>query len=231
MRRNKALSALKAAFPHTLPILAGFFALGTGYGRYLRSAGLPAWYPTLTGIVVFGGSLEFLLVSMLLLPFQPLSVFLLSLLVQARHIFYGLSMLEKYRGKGWKSIYLIYSMCDETFSINCSTQVPEGIDESDFHLSVSFLNQLYWVLSITFGSFVGGVFAEFSKGIEFVMTAMFIVIFVKEMEKKEERAPGAIGVLSTILCLVVFGKTVFLLPSMALILILLFVLKNRREKA
>ncbi len=108
MKDNKVLSALKAAFPHTLPILAGFIVLGMGYGIYLRSSGLPLWYPTLTSILVFGGSLEFLLVSMLLSTFQPISVFFLSLLVQARHIFYGLTLLKKYRGRGLKSLYLIY---------------------------------------------------------------------------------------------------------------------------
>ena len=118
MNDKKALPALKAAFLHTLPIFAGFIVLGMGYGIYLRSSGLPLWYPTLTSILVFGGSLEFLLVSMLLSPFQPVSVFFLSLLVQARHIFYGLTLLKKYRGRGLKSLYLIYSMCDETFSIN-----------------------------------------------------------------------------------------------------------------
>lgn len=147
MEEKNPLAALKAAFPNTLPILAGFIVLGMGYGIYLRSSGLPMWYPTLTSILVFGGSLEFLLVSMLLAPFQPLSVFLLSLLVQVRHIFYGLTLLKKYRGRGFKSLYLIYSMCDETFSINCSTEVPENIDEGWFMFFVSLLNQSYWVIS------------------------------------------------------------------------------------
>ena len=230
MNDKKAIEALKAAFPNTLPILAGFIVLGMGYGIYLRSSGLPVWYPTLTSIVVFGGSLEFLLVSMLLAPFQPIAVFFLSLLVQARHIFYGLTLLKSYRGRGWKSIYLIYSMCDETFSINCSAEVPENIDEGWFMFCVSLLDQSYWVLSVTAGSVLGGVLSQYSEGVEFVMTAMFSVIFIKAMEKRENRISGVIGVMSTLISLIIFGKTVFLIPSMVLIIVFLFLFRKRIEK-
>ena len=230
MNDKKAIEALKAAFPNTLPILAGFIVLGMGYGIYLRSSGLPVWYPTLTSIVVFGGSLEFLLVSMLLAPFQPISVFFLSLLVQARHIFYGLTLLKRYRGRGWKSIYLIYSMCDETFSINCSAEVPENIDEGWFMFFVSLLDQSYWVLSVTAGSVLGGVLSQYSEGVEFVMTAMFSVIFIKAMEIMVNRISGVIGVMSTLISLIIFGKTVFLIPSMVLIIVFLFLFRKRIEK-
>ena len=230
MKNKRVLPALKAAFPHTLPILAGFIALGMGYGIYHRSAGLPIWFAPLTSILVFGGSLEFLLVSMLLAPFQPLIVFFLSLLVQARHLFYGLSMLDKYRGKGIIGAYLIYSMCDETFSVNCSVEPPEGVDETLFMFFFSFLDQSYWVISVTLGSLLGGTLSNYSRGVEFVMTAMFTVIFLKEMEKKSSRIPGLIGILATALSLVIFGKSVFLIPSMVLILIFLFVFRASIER-
>ena len=204
MKNKRVLPALKAAFPHTLPILAGFIALGMGYGIYHRSAGLPIWFAPLTSILVFGGSLEFLLVSMLLAPFQPLIVFFLSLLVQARHLFYGLSMLDKYRGKGIIGAYLIYSMCDETFSVNCSVEPPEGVDETLFMFFVSFLDQSYWVISVTLGSLLGGTLSS--------------------------RIPGLIGILATAFSLVIFGKSVFLIPSMVLILIFLFVFRASIER-
>ena len=204
--------------------------LGMGYGIYLRSSGLPLWYPTVTSILVFGGSLEFLLVSMLLSPFQPLAVFFLSLLVQVRHIFYGLTMLKKYRGRGLMSLYLIYSMCDETFSINCSAEVPENIDEGWFMFFVSLLDQSYWVLSVTLESIVGGALTNYSEGVEFVMTAMFSVIFIKAMEKRENRISGVIGVMSTLISLIIFGKTVFLISSMVLIIVFLFLFRKRIEK-
>lgn len=230
MEEKKTLAALKAAFPNTLPILAGFIVLGMGYGIYLKSSGLPLWYPTVTSILVFGGSLEFLLVSMLLAPFQPISVFFLSLLVQIRHLFYGLTLLKKYRGRGLKSLYLIYSMCDETFSVNCSTEVPEGVDEGWFMFFVSLLNQSYWVISVTLGSLLGGALTKYSEGVEFVMTAMFCVIFIRAMEKKENRISGIIGVVATLFSLIVFGKSVFLIPSMALILVFLFLFREKIEK-
>ena len=204
--------------------------LGMGYGIYLRSSGLPLWYPTVTSILVFGGSLEFLLVSMLLSPFQPLAVFFLSLLVQVRHIFYGLTMLKKYMGRGLMSLYLIYSMCDETFSINCSAEVPENIDEGWFMFFVSLLDQSYWVLSVTLESIVGGALTNYSEGVEFVMTAMFSVIFIKAMEKRENRISGVIGVMSTLISLIIFGKTVFLISSMVLIIVFLFLFRKRIEK-
>ena len=167
---------------------------------------------------------------MLLSPFQPLAVFFLSLLVQVRHIFYGLTMLKKYRGRGLMSLYLIYSICDETFSINCSAEVPENIDEGWFMFFVSLLDQSYWVLSVTLGSIIGGALTKYSEGVEFVMTSMFSVIFIRSMEKRENRISGVIGLLSTLISLVLFGKTIFLIPSMVSIIIFLFLFKKRIEK-
>lgn len=167
---------------------------------------------------------------MLLSPFQPLTVFFISLLVQARHIFYGLTMLKKYRGRGLKSLYLIYSMCDETFSINCSTDIPKEIDEGWYMFFVSLLNQSYWLLSVTLGSLIGGALTKYSEGVEFVMTSMFCVIFIRAMEKRENRISGVIGLLSTLISLILFGKTIFLIPSMVSIIIFLFLFKKRIEK-
>ena len=120
--------AFCAAFPHTVPILAGFWFLGMAYGIYMDVSGFSVWYTLLMATVIFGGSLEFVAVSLLLSPFAPLVTFLLALMIQARHLFYGLSMLDKYKGLGRKRWYLIFGLCDETFSINCSTSLPSGID-------------------------------------------------------------------------------------------------------
>ena len=128
MRRK----ALKAAFPHTLPILTGFAFLGLAYGIYMNTSGFPFYCPMLMSMLIFGGSLEFVAVEMLLGPFAPLQVFIMALLIQARHLFYGLSMLEKYKGTGWKKFFLIFGMCDETFSINYTAEAPEGVDKGWF---------------------------------------------------------------------------------------------------
>ena len=124
------LAALKAAFPQTIPVLTGYFVLGLGYGIYVQSLGLPIWLPPLMGTVVYGGSLEFVLASLLLDSFSPLSAFLMALMIQARHLFYGLTMLERYQGYGPRGFYMIYAMSDETFSITCSAEPPEGVDRS-----------------------------------------------------------------------------------------------------
>ena len=123
---HPCLRALRAAFPQTIPVLAGYFVLGLGYGIYVQSLGLPVWMPMLMGTVVYGGSLEFVLASLLLGAFSPLSAFLMALMIQARHLFYGLAMLERYKGYGWRSFYMIFAMSDETFSITCSATPPEG---------------------------------------------------------------------------------------------------------
>ena len=139
------LAALKAAFPKTIPVLTGYFVLGLGYGIYVQSLGLPIWLPPLMGTVVYGGSLEFVLASLLLGSFSPLSAFLMALMIQARHLFYGLTMLERYKGYGLRSFYMIYAMSDETFSITCSAEPPEGVDRGWFMFFITLLDQIYWV--------------------------------------------------------------------------------------
>ena len=133
--------ALIAAFPHTIPIFAGFWFLGIAYGIYMHVSGFGFWYPLIMSMTIFGGSLEFLAVSMLLAPFAPLQVFIMTLMIQARHLFYGISMLEKYKGTGWKKPYLIFGMCDESFSINYTAEVPDGIDKGWFYFWVTLLNR------------------------------------------------------------------------------------------
>lgn len=137
--------ALKAAFPHTLPILAGFLFLGMAYGILVHSKGFAWPWTLLMSSTIFAGSMEFVTVGLLAGSFHPAYAFFLTLLVNARHLFYGISMLDKYRGTGWKKFFLIFGMCDETFSINCSVEPPEGVDKGWFQLFITILNYLYWV--------------------------------------------------------------------------------------
>ena len=149
--KSPAVAALKAAFPHTIPIFAGFLFLGMTYGVYMRTSGFSFWYPMIMSVVIFGGSLEFVATSMLLAPFAPVQVFLTAVMIQARHLFYGISMLDKYKGTGWKKPYLIYAMCDETFSVNYTAEIPEGVDRGWFYFFVSLLDEFYWFLGATLG--------------------------------------------------------------------------------
>ena len=156
--------AFLAAFPHTVPILAGFWFLGMAYGIYMDVSGFSVWYTLLMATVIFGGSLEFVAVSLLLSPFALLATFLLALMIQARHLFYGLSMLDKYKGLGRKRWYLIFGLCDETFSINCSTSLPSGIDRGWYYFFVTLLNQLYWVSGSVIGNLLGNLLTFDMRG-------------------------------------------------------------------
>ena len=202
-RQSTVWRALRAAAPQTIPVLAGYFVLGMGYGIYVQSLGLPVWMPMLMGTVVYGGSLEFVLASLLLSAFSPLSAFLMALMIQARHLFYGLAMLERYKGYGLRSFYMIFAMSDETFSITCSAEPPEGVDRGWFMFFITLLDQFYWVASAGLGAVVGSVL-PFS---------------------------ALIGLAAPLACLVLFGSSSFLLPSMGCILILLLALRKPIEKA
>lgn len=227
MRRR----AFSAAFPYTIPILAGFLFLGISYGLYATAAGFDFWYPILMAVVIFGGSLEFVAVEMLLGIFAPAQTLIMALMIQARHLFYGIAMLEKYKGTGWKKFYLIYGMCDESFSINCSAEIPEDVDKGWFMFFVTLLNQLYWVCGTAVGAVLGAVISFDLDGLAFVMTAMFVVIFLDQWLKEKKHYTGVIGVAASAVCLLVFGADSFMIPSMACILCLLTVFRRPIEKA
>lgn len=209
--------AFKFVFPRTLPILTGFWFVGIAYGTYMNVAGFSFVYPMLMSLIIFGGSLEFICVSMLLSTFAPLSALVVALVVQARHLFYGISMLDKYRGLGIKRYYLIYGMCDETFSINYTSKFPEHLDKGWCFFFVTLLNHFYWVS----GSVLGGILGDFitfdTTGLWFVMEALFVVIFLEQWKNDEKHQNGIIGIGVTALCLVTLGKDSFLLASMIII--------------
>ena len=213
MRRK----AFKAALPRTLPILVGFAFLGMSYGLLMRSKGFSFIYPMFMSMFIFAGSMEFVTANLLLADFNPIYAFLLALMVNARHLFYGISMLEKFDGTGWKKPYLIFGMCDETFSVNCTADLPPDVDRGWFMFFVTLLNQIYWVVSSTVGSLLGYVIHFNTKGIEFVMTALFVVMFLGQWEKKENRVPALVGLIGTAVCLPIFGSKYFIVPAMVLI--------------
>lgn len=223
--------ALRAAFPHTLPILTGFLFLGMAYGILMRTQGFHPLYPTLMAMTIFGGSLEYVAVGMLLSSFAPLQTLLMALLIQARHLFYGITMLDKYRHRGWKTPLLIFWMCDESFSINCSVEVPEKIDRGWFYLWVSLLNWLYWVSGATIGAQLGAVLPFDTEGLDFVMTAMFAVIFLEAWLKEKQHWSSLIGLIGSVGCLLIFGPDSFLLPTMGCILLALCCFRKPIDQA
>lgn len=224
------LLALRAAFPHTIPIMTGFLFLGITYGVLATQSGLPFWMPTVTSIFVFGGSLEFVGVSLLTGAFDPISAFVMALLIQARHLFYGIAMLEKYKNSGAKKFYLIYALCDETFSVNCATEVPANIDAHKFYFCTSILDQLYWITGVTTGAIFGSIIPFNTTGLDFAMTALFVVIFINQWQKDRQHISALIGAVATVACLLIFGSGSFLLPSMGLILLSLTLFRKPIEK-
>ena len=222
--------AFKFAFPKTLPIFAGFWFLGMSYGILMRVKGFSFVYPLLMSMTIFGGSLEFIAVSMLLSTFAPLQTFLVALVIQLRHLFYGVSMLEKYKGTGWKKPYLIFGMCDVSFSINYSTEIPEDIDKGWFYFFVTLLNQIYWVTGATIGGLLGNLITFNTEGLSFVMTAMFVVIFLDRWLKEKQHISSVIGLGVSLLCLVIFGKDSFIIPTMICIVVMLTLFRKPIEE-
>ncbi|MDD6260775.1 MAG: AzlC family ABC transporter permease [Clostridiales bacterium] len=221
--------AFKAALPYTLPICIGFIVLGMSYGFLMRSKGFPLIYPMLMSLFIFAGSMEFVTVNLLLSDFNPLHVFFLTLMVNARHIFYGISMLDKYKNCGWKKPYLIFGMCDETFTVNCAVTPPEDVDKGWFMFFVTLLNQIYWVSGATLGALLGYIIHFDASGIEFVMTALFVVMFINQWEETKEHTPALMGLGCSLLCLVIFGSSNFIIPAMILIVLCLSLCKGKLE--
>ena len=227
---NPKIKALKAAFPYTIPILMGFLFLGLAYGFYMNSKGFSFWWPLLMSATIFAGSMEFVTVSLLCGAFNPVYAFLLALMVNARHLFYGISMLERFKGIGRKKWYLIFGMCDESFSILCSTKSPKGVDKGWFMVFVTLLNQCYWVAGATLGGILGSFIPFNTQGIDFVMTALFAAIFIDQWKSQKNHLPALVGLAVPAVCLIVFGPDQFILPSMALILTVLSLLKKPLNK-
>lgn len=223
--------ALKTAFITTIPIMTGFLFLGIVYGLYMNSYGFGPLYPALMAAFIFAGSMEFLTVPLLLGPFHPVAAFLLTLMVNARHLFYGIALLDKYNAvRNWKRYYLIFGMCDESFSINYSASPP--VDKEWFMFFVTLLNHIYWVA----GAAIGGFLADFVKvtipGLSFVMTALFVVIFLEQCLTERNWQSAGAGILLPVIALNIWGSQSFILPSLFLILLFLLLRKqwHRRKE-
>ena len=228
--RSKMLKkAFTAAFPYTIPIFAGFWFLGITYGIYMNVSGFSFWYPMLMSITIFAGSIEFVTVNMLLGAFNPLQAFAMTLMINARHLFYGISMLDKFRGVGRKKFYLIFGMCDESFSINYTADIPEDVDRGWFMFFVTLLNHFYWFSGATLGGIFGSLIHFDTEGLEFVMTAMFVVIFMEQWLKEKDHTSSLLGLAISLICIIAFGADNFIIPAMLAILAVLSLLRKPLE--
>ena len=221
--------AAYVAFPHSLPILAGYGFLGLTYGICMSVNGLSPLYTFFMCVFLFGGSTQIVGVSLLTAAFDPVNAFIITFILCARHIFYGISMLENYKGLGLKKIYMIFGMVDETFSINYSAQPPADVDRGWFMFFVTLFNQIYWILGSTVGALFGTLIKFSTEGIEFVMTSMFVVIFIEQWKKDKNHLSAFIGLGVSLISLLIFGADNFIIPSMIGIFTVLTLSKKKLE--
>lgn len=210
--KTACVKALQAGYT----LMSGIFFLGIGYGVYMRSCGFDIIYPVCMAATIFAGSMEFITAGLLLSSFNPLYAFLLTLIVNGRHLFYGISIFEKYKNTGWKKFWLVSGMIDESFSVNYITQLPSGVRQDWFMLFITVFLYISWVAGTTVGAICGAMAVFNIKGIDFVMPALFIVIFISQWQKENSHGGSLLGIALSMGCLLLFGKTYFLLPSLFL---------------
>lgn len=214
-------ATVHSAFIHSLPILSGFLFLGMAYGIYMRALGFEPYYPILMALVIFAGSVEFIVAGMLVSVFNPLYTFVMVLMISARQIFYAISMLSKYHQAGAKKYYLISATVDESFAINYNAKLASHIDESWHMVYVTIFLQIYWVGGTALGAYLADILPFDLKGSEFAMTALFLVIFAERWMSEKSHESSLIGLGATLVALIIFGKDHFLIPAMVAILLLL----------
>ena len=222
-QKSKTLAALRAAFPHTIPILTGYLFLGMSYGVLMKVSGFSFWYPLLISLTVYAGSMQFVTTSLLLGAFNPIQAFVMTLMVNARHLFYGVSMLEKYRGLGGAKPILIYTLSDETFSVVFSAEPPPDVSRKDFYLAISLLDYAYWVGGSLLGSLAGQFIRFDTTGLDFALTGLFVVLFIEQISDPRSRISGIIGVVCTAAARAVFGADQLVIPAMVLVLAVLLI--------
>ena len=219
----------KYAFKQSVPIMAGYIVLGMGFGVLLESKGYGVLWAIAMSVFIYAGSMQYVAINLITGGASLIAAALMTLMVNARHLFYGISMLEKFKGTGWKKFFLIFGMCDETFSVNYTAKIPEGVDKGWFMLWVTFLNQFYWVSAATTGGLIGSLLKFDTTGISFVMTAMFVVIFLEQWLKEKNHVSSLMGIAVSVLCLICFGADSFMLPTMAAIVLLLTLSRKKLE--
>lgn len=223
--------AVRAAFLDTIPVLTGYVFLGFGFGILLHQSGYGVIWAAAMSLFIYAGSMQYVAVSLLSSGAGLLTAAMTAFLVNARHLFYGISMVDAYKGAGKKKPYMIFALTDETYSLVSQDQAPEGMDRHAYCFLVSLFDQIYWVSGSILGSLAGSLLPINYEGIEFVLTALFVTIFVEQWLSTKNHLPAVIGVVSTVVCLLVFGRDVFLIPSMVIIAVVLTVMRKtgRRE--
>ena len=226
----KTVGPFKAAFPFTIPVMTGYIFMGMAFGILLQSQGYNYLWALLMSVTIFAGAMQFVAVGILSEPFSPLSAFLITLMVNARHVFYGFSMLDLFKDCGRAKPYLIFGLTDETFSLLCTLPPPAGVSRGGFYLALTLLNHSYWISGCVIGAILGSRLSFDPKGIDFVMTALFVAIFVEQWRLPRNRPPALVGLFGTALCLIIFGPNHFILPAMGLVVLALTLGRSYMER-
>ena len=211
-------SALRCAFPKTVPVMIGYLFLGTAYGILMSVNGYGIGWAVLTSVIVYAGSLQYVGIDLLSAAVHPVAAFVMALMVNARHLFYGISMLGKYQEVKKDKAYLIFGLTDETFSIVCNEDVPSSVPEERLYFWITFLDQCYWVGGTLLGAAAGSLIRFNTAGLDFALTALFVMIFTEQWLTAPRRWPAAAGVICSVVCLLLFGREAFIIPAMAAIL-------------
>lgn len=217
---------IRYAFKRSLPVMAGYLVLGLGFGILLASKGYNAWWAFFMSVFIYAGSMQYVAVDLLAGGASLISAAIMTLMVNARHLFYGISMIDRYKGMGKKKTYLVFALTDETYSLVCSGDVPEGIDRKKYFFWVSLMDHSYWIIGSTLGALIGSMLTFNSAGIDFSMTALFIVVFVEQWRSTKNHLSAIIGVTASIVCLFIFGAENFLIPAMITITVVLTVFRK-----
>ena len=225
------LSAVRAAFPDTIPVLTGYLFLGAGFGILLAESGYSVLWAALMALLIFAGSGQYLLVGMLASGASLLSAAVATLLVNARHLFYGISLVDAYKTAGKRKFYMIFGLTDETYSLVTLAKLPEGVDRTDYCFWVTLLNHGYWIAGCVLGAVIGIVVPIDFSGVSFVLTALFVTIFIEQWLSTKDHFPALVGVVCTALSLLGFGSEIFLIPAMAAIALILIARRNAGKEA
>ena len=217
-------SAVRATFLDTVPVMTGYVFLGFGFGILMHQSGYGVLWAGAMSLFIYAGSMQYMAVSLLTSGAGLLTAALTTVVVNARHLFYGISMVDAYKRAGKKKPYMIFALTDETYSLVSKNQIPEGMSRHRYCFLVSLFDQVYWIAGTVLGSLAGSLLPINYEGIEFVLTALFVTIFVEQWLSTKDHKPAIIGTVSTVLCLVLFGKEIFLIPSMVIIAVLLTIM-------
>ena len=219
------------AFLASLPVMAGYVVLGTGFGILLSSKGYGILWSLAMSIFIYAGSMQYLAVDLLSGGAGLITAALTTLMVNARHLFYGISMIDKYKDTGKYKPYLIFGLTDETYSLNCAG-APEGIEDAPkYFFLVSLFNQCYWVLGSALGAALESVLPFSTEGIDFSLTALFVTVFVEQWRSTRDHIPAILGVAASVVCLAIFGSGNFLIPTMILITLALTAIRKKEEES